>query len=79
MLPKSASYAESGPKNDSKATSAFYKIINIYWENACFLKIDPHTPKMISQRSHNDRKVTQNHSNIPKVTPTLLQSDPKVN
>ena len=71
-------FCENWSRNHPRMTQELYKIIKIDLENECFLKIDLHTPKIISRRSHNDRKVTQNHSNIPKVTPTLLQSDRKV-
>ena len=43
-----------------------------------FLKIYPHTPQVTPQWFQSDRKVTQSHSNIPKVTPKCPQSDPKV-
>ena len=69
--------APKGPQSDPKRTPMFYKIIKIYWKNECFLKIYPHTPKVIPQWFQSDHKVTQKHSNVPKVAPKCLQNASK--
>ena len=66
------------PQSHRQATPFFYKIIKIYWENECFLKINLNTPKVTPQWSKSNPKVTQSHPKIPKVTPEWLQSDPKM-
>ena len=73
------------PQSDPKLTPEFYKIIKIYWENECFLKINLNIPKGNTQWSKAISKwpkIIWIYLNWPQsgsqVTPNYLQNDPNV-
>ena len=72
-------------QSDPKLTPEFYKIIKIYWENECFLKINLNIPKGNTQWSKAISKwpkIIRIYLNWPQsgsqVTPNYLQNDPNV-
>jgi hypothetical protein len=60
---------KSDPKSDIKLTSGLYKIIKIYWESRCLLKMNINIPKVTPQSSQSDPKVAQSQPHIPKGDP----------
>ena len=77
VCPKSPSYVKSDPKSDVKLTSSSYKIIEINWENVCFLKRHFNIPKVTPVSVQSYHQVIQSHPQIPKLTPKSPQNDPR--
>ena len=78
-------FHENCPQSDSKLTLEMHKIIKIYWENECFLKINLNIPKGNTQWSKAISKwpkIIRIYLNWPQsgsqVTPNYLQNDPNV-
>ena len=83
--PKTTFIRPKWPQSDRKLTPEFYKIIKIYWENECFLKINLNIPKGNTQWSKAISKwpkIIRVYLNWPQsgsqVTPNYLQNDPNV-